>query len=90
MKAFKARKDTAKMNTSIINNPEKVSCLVSPKMEVLKIGDRVYHVDRPSYFLTITQIVNDELVKAVTDGFKGAEYFPINELMVQLPTDGCS
>jgi hypothetical protein len=90
MQAFKARKDTAKLNTSIINNSEKGDCFVSPKTEALKIGDRVYHVDRPSYFLTITQIVNDELVKAVTNGFKGAEYFPIIELMVQLPTDGCS
>jgi hypothetical protein len=80
MKAFKARKDTAKMNTSIINNPEKVSCLVSPKTEALKVGDRVYQVDRPSYALTITQVVNDELVKAVTDGFKGSEFFPISEL----------
>jgi len=49
-------------------------------VEKFKIGDRVYHVDRPSYFLTITQIVNDELVKAVTDGFKGAEYFAIVDL----------
>jgi hypothetical protein len=80
MKAFKARKDTAKMNTSIINNPEKVSCLVSPKTEALKVGDRVYQVERPSYALTITQVVNDELVKAVTDGFKGSEFFPISEL----------
>jgi hypothetical protein len=80
MKAFKARKDTAKMNTSIINNPEKVSCLVSPKTEALKVGDRVYQVDRPSYALTITQVVNDELVKAVTDGFKGSEFFPLSEL----------
>jgi hypothetical protein len=80
MKAFKARKDTAKMNTSIINNPEKVSCLVFPKTEALKVGDRVYQVDRPSYALTITQVVNDELVKAVTDGFKGSELFPLSEL----------
>jgi hypothetical protein len=90
MQAFKARKDTAKLNTSIINNLEKEDCLVSQKMEALKVGDRVYHIERPSYGLTITQIVNDELVKALTDGFKGAEYFPINELMAQLPTDGCS
>jgi hypothetical protein len=90
MQAFKTRKHTEKTNNFIRNYSEKVACLVSPKTEVLKIGDRVYHVDRPSYGLTITQIVNDELVKAITDGFKGAEYFPINELMAQLPTDGCS
>jgi hypothetical protein len=90
MQAFKARKDTAKLNTSIINNSEKEDCLVSLKTEALKIGDRVYHIERPSYGLTVTQVVNDELIKAVTDGFKGAEYFPINELMAQLPTDGCS
>jgi hypothetical protein len=90
IQAFKTRKHTEKMNTFIINNPEKVDCLVFPKTEAFKIGDHVYHVDRPSYALTITQIVNDELVLAITDGFKGAEYFPINELMVQLPTDGCS
>jgi hypothetical protein len=80
LQAFKARKDTENMNTSIINNPEKVSFLVSPKTEALKVGDRVYQVDRPSYALTITQVVNDELVKAVTDGFKGSEFFPISEL----------
>lgn len=46
----------------------------------LKIGDRVFSVDRPSDPLVITQIVNDELVKAVTDGFMGAEYFAIADL----------
>ena len=80
LQAFKARKHTENMNTSIINNPEKVSFLVSPKTEALKVGDRVYQVERPSYALTITQVVNDELVKAVTDGFKGSEFFPISEL----------
>jgi hypothetical protein len=45
-----------------------------------KIGDRVYHFDRPSYALTVSQIVNDELVKAVTDGFSGQEYFAIIDL----------
>ena len=82
MQAFKARKDTENMNTSIINNPEKEDCLVSLKTEALKIGDRVYHVDRPSYFLTITQIVNDELVKCTTDGFKGSDLFAICELVL--------
>jgi hypothetical protein len=47
---------------------------------VLEIGDRVYYVDRLSYPLTITQVVNDELIKALTDGFKGAEYFAIADL----------
>jgi hypothetical protein len=80
LQAFKARKDTENMNTSIIDNPEKVACLVFPKTEALKVGDRVFSVERPSYALTITQVVNDELVKAVTDGFKGSEFFPLSEL----------
>ena len=80
LQAFKARKDTENMSTSIMNHSEKVTCLVSPKTEAFKVGDRVYQVDRPSYALTITQVVNDELVKAVTDGFKGSEFFPLSEL----------
>jgi hypothetical protein len=80
LQAFKARKETENMNISIIDNPEKVSFLVSPKTEGFKVGDRVFSVERPSYLLTITQVVNDELVKAVTDGFKGSEFFPISEL----------
>ena len=80
LQAFKARKETENMSTSIMNHSEKVSFLVSPKTEALKVGDRVYQVERPSYALTITQVVNDELVKAVTNGFKGSEFFPISEL----------
>jgi hypothetical protein len=80
LQAFKARKETENMSSSIMNHSEKVTCLVSPKTEALKVGDRVYQVERPSYALTITQVVNDELVKAVTDGFKGSEFFPLSEL----------
>jgi hypothetical protein len=80
LQAFKARKDTENMSTSIMNHSEKVTCLVSPKTEAFKVGDRVFSVERPSYALTITQVVNDELVKAVTDGFKGSELFPLSEL----------
>ena len=50
------------------------------KTAPFKVGDRVYSVDRPSYPLTITQVVNDELIKAVTIGFKGVEYFAIVDL----------
>ena len=53
-------------------------------VEKFKIGDRVYHVDRPSYGLVISKIVNDELVKAVTDGFSGQEYFAIIDLRLIL------
>jgi len=51
-------------------------------IEAFKVGDLVYHIDRPSYALTITQIVNDELIKAVTIGWKGAELFAISELVL--------
>ena len=50
------------------------------KTAPFKIGDRVFSVERPSYPLTITQVVNDELVKAITDGFRGSEYFAIVDL----------
>lgn len=56
-----------------------------PKNEILqplKVGDMVYHVDRPSYPLKVTCVVNDELIKAVTIGWKGAEYFAICELVL--------
>ena len=80
LQAFKARKGTEKRTDELVLvNP----VFPQPKTEVLrslKIGDRVFSIDRPSYFLTVTQIVNDELVKAVTDGFRGAEFFPISEL----------
>jgi hypothetical protein len=80
LQAFKSRKETEKRTDELV--------LVNPvfpqsKTEVLrslKIGDRVFSIDRPSYFLTVTKIVSDELIKAVTDGFRGAEFFPISEL----------
>jgi hypothetical protein len=50
------------------------------KTSPFKIGDRVYSVDRPSYALVISKVVNDELVLAMTEGFKGAEYFAIVDL----------
>jgi hypothetical protein len=47
-----------------------------------KVGDRVFSVDRPSYALRVVCVVNDELIKAVTIGWKGAEFFAICELVL--------
>ena len=49
-------------------------------VEKFKIGDRVFSVDRPSYPLVISKVVNDELVLAITEGFSGQEYFAIVDL----------
>jgi hypothetical protein len=91
LQAFKSRKETEKRRLQpMLANPvfprqkiQETEAVRSPKKEILpilKIGDRVFSVERPSYALTITQVVNDELVKAVTDGYKGAELFAISDL----------
>jgi len=91
LQAFKSRKETEKSNNKmVLANPvfprqktqqtEAVRSPLNGILPTLKKDDRVYHVERPSYVLTITQVVNDELVKAVTDGYKGAEFFAISEL----------
>jgi hypothetical protein len=91
LQAFKTRKETENRRLQpMLANPvfprqktERTEAVRSPKKEILttlKVGDRVYHIDRPSYGLTIKKIINDELVKAETDGFKGSESFAICEL----------
>ena len=51
-------------------------------LPTLKVGDIVYNLSRPDYRLQVTCVVNDELIKAVTIGWKGAEYFAICELVL--------
>ena len=54
-------------------------------LQVLKVGDMVYHPDRPTYALRVISVVNDELVRCVTVGFKGAELFAVCELVLVKP-----
>ena len=67
-----------KAKIEVISTPKILP--IEPTPASFKIGDRVFSVDRPNYPLTISQVINDELVKAVTDGFKGSEYFAIVDL----------
>ena len=71
-----------KAKIEVISTPKILP--IEPTPASFKIGDHVYHLDRPNYPLTISQVINDELVKAVTDGFKGSEYFAIVDLRLIL------
>ena len=80
--AIKPRQDTEKTVISLVVNHAALEVPKNGQERVLKKCDIVYHVDRPDYPLEVVCVVNDELIKAVTIGWKGAEYFAICELVL--------
>ena len=80
--AIKPRQDTEKTVISLVVNHAALEVPKNSILQPLKVGDMVYHVDRPTYALRVISVVNPELVRCVTVGFKGAELFAVCELVL--------